>query len=203
MSTERFGIDKMELAVLALIRRRSIKRAASEVGVHPVTLWRWLKLPHFREQLRQAQAQLYSQAVARLQQAASTAAEVLLAMLNDRNTPPASRIRIAELVLEQSKAGFAIEELDFAMTEPESSQPATMHPASSDIPEAFDLADRLDYTAPLTDPNEGYSSSTEEPKSLDDRGTSARIKRRKPAQRSRTPERTLNGGEDLSRTQSR
>src|SRR5690242_3733445 len=118
--TEPFGIDKMEVAVIALLRDRSIKKAATAVGVHPVTLWRWLKLPHFREQLRQAQAQLYSQALARLQQASASAADVLIAMLDDRNTPAASRIRIAEFVLEQSKTGVTLEDIDLEI--PESSQ---------------------------------------------------------------------------------
>ena len=111
MSKRDIGFDTMERAVVALIEHRSLKKAAAAVGVHPVTLWRWLKMPHFREQLREAQNQIYSRELARLQLMAPKAVAVLEKMLHATGTPAGTRFRIAEYVLEQSKKPFAIEEI--------------------------------------------------------------------------------------------
>jgi hypothetical protein len=111
MPKHRMALDDMERAVITLIEHRSLKKAAAAAGVHAVTLWRWLKLPHFREQLREAQHQVYSNELARLQRLASTAVSVLEELLNDPETPPSTRFRVAEYVLEQSKKPFAIDEI--------------------------------------------------------------------------------------------
>lgn len=111
MSKRDIGLDTMERAVVALIEHRGLKQAAAAIGVHPVTLWRWLKTPHFRAQLREAQNQIYSRELARLQLLAPTAVAVLEKMLYAPGTPAHTRFRIAAYVLEQSKKPFAIEEI--------------------------------------------------------------------------------------------
>lgn len=89
----------------------SLTKAAAALSVHPVTLWRWLKMPHFREQVREAQHQLYSRELARLQRLASAAVDALEEMLSAPETPPSTRLHAAKYVLEQSMRPFAIEEI--------------------------------------------------------------------------------------------
>lgn len=105
-------LDKMDLAIIALVQYRNLNKAAAAIGVHPVTVWRWLKLPHFRQQLHHAQAQVYSAAIAHLQRAATFAADALVAMLKDETTPSSSRIKVAEYILEQGRKTFALEEIE-------------------------------------------------------------------------------------------
>lgn len=105
------NFDTTERAVIALIEHRSLNKAAAALAVHPVTLWRWLKMPHFREQLREAQHQLFSRELARLQGLASAAVDALEEMLSSPETPPSTRLHVAKYVLEQSLRPFAIEEI--------------------------------------------------------------------------------------------
>lgn len=112
MSKRRLDLDQMDLAIIALVQYRNLKKAAAAVGVHPVTLWRWLKLPHFRQQLHHAQAQVYSAAIAHLQQAATFAADALVSLLKEETTPASSRIKVAEFILEQGRKTFALEEIE-------------------------------------------------------------------------------------------
>ena len=119
MAKRKIGLDAMERAVIALIEHRSLKKAAATVGVHPVTPWRWLKMPHFREQLRDAQNQIYSQELARLQRLAPQAVAIMEDLLVAPDTPPSTRFRVAVYVLEQSKRPFAIEEFRLDDSEPE------------------------------------------------------------------------------------
>ena len=112
MPKRRLDLDKMDLAIIALVQYRNLNKAAAAIGVHPVTVWRWLKLPHFRQQLHHAQAQVYSAAIAHLQQAATFAADALVALLKEETTPASSRIKIAEFILEQSRKTFTVEEIE-------------------------------------------------------------------------------------------
>ncbi len=68
-------------------------------------------MPHFREQLRDAQHQLYSRELARLQRLASAAVDAIEEMLSGPDTPPSTRLHAAKYVLEQSMRPFAIEEI--------------------------------------------------------------------------------------------
>ncbi len=119
MPKREIGLDPMERAVIALIEYRSLKKAAAAVGVHPVTLWRWLKMPHFREQLRDARNQIYSRELGGLQRLAPQAVVTIEDLLSNPDTPPGTRFRVAEYVLEQSKRPFAIEDIRMDDSEPE------------------------------------------------------------------------------------
>src|SRR5579871_2534054 len=57
---------KYDRAIIALIQYRNISKAARALGVHPTTLWRWLKDPEFQKRLRQAQYQVHSSGIAKL-----------------------------------------------------------------------------------------------------------------------------------------
>jgi transposase-like protein len=98
--------QKMEQAVVALLSHRNIEEAAHEVGVTPNTLLRWMREPQFKTACREARRTVFSHAIGRLQDAAGAAATTLLKIMLDTNVPPATRLRAAEVVLEQAtKAG--------------------------------------------------------------------------------------------------
>ena len=108
----KFG-QKMEQAVVALLSHRSVDEAAREVGVSADTLLRWMKEPEFQAACREARRTVFSHAIGRLQDAAGAAATTLLKIMLDPNVPAATRLRAAEIVLEQAtKAG------EIAMWEP-------------------------------------------------------------------------------------
>ena len=103
---------KMEQAVIALLIQRNVEEAARSVGIGAATLMRWQKLPEFQKAYREARHAAYFQTIARLQQASSTAATVLLKVMVDQTTPPAARIRAADMVLEHSSRSIELEDME-------------------------------------------------------------------------------------------
>jgi transposase-like protein len=107
----KFG-RKKEAAIACLLTHRNIEEAARATGIGTQTLLRWLKLPEFDEEYREARRAAVSQASARLQQGASAAASTLLKVMVDPSTPPATKVRAASKVL--MFANHAVESDDFA-----------------------------------------------------------------------------------------
>ena len=104
--------QKMEQAVVALLSHRSIEEAAREVGVTPNTLLRWMREPKFKTACREARNTVFSHAIGRLQDAAGAAATTLLKIMLDTNVPPATRLRAAEVVLDQATKAAEISMLE-------------------------------------------------------------------------------------------
>ena len=98
---------RQEQAILALLQHTTLEKAAEASGVSDVTLWRWMKEPDFKRQLREARRDALSTTVGRLQTAAPAAVGSLLRVLTDQTTGAGSRIRAAQSILE-----FAIKALD-------------------------------------------------------------------------------------------
>lgn len=103
---------KMEQAVAALLSHRSIEDAAREVGISRNTLVRWMKEPEFQAECREARRAIFSHAIGRLQDAAGAAAMTLLKIMLDPNAPAATRLRAAEVVLEQAAKAGEIEDIE-------------------------------------------------------------------------------------------
>ncbi len=110
-----FGSRK-DRAIIALLKHGSKEKAAKEAGVHPATLWRWQKDPDFQQALRDGRREAFSQSVARLQQASTTAVETLLGIMTDQDAPSGSRVRAAQCVFELSKTSFQFEDLEARMS---------------------------------------------------------------------------------------
>ena len=91
--------SRKDRAILALLQNASVPKAAEAVGIHPSTLWRWLKEPEFQRKLLEAQSAAFSQSMRCLQQAAPAAASALVRTLRDPETPAHTRVRAAESVL--------------------------------------------------------------------------------------------------------
>ena len=104
--------NRKDRAIVALLEHDSTERAAEAVGIHPATLWRWLKQPKFQQALRAARREAFSRSIARLQQAASAAVATLVSIMNDQKAPAGSRVRAAQCVVELTQRGFASEDVE-------------------------------------------------------------------------------------------
>ena len=113
---EKFGRKKEE-AIIALLTHRSIEDAAKSINLNPNTLMRWLKMPEFDAEYRQARRIAYRQSTARLQQASGAAATTLAKVMVDPATPAAVKVRAAECILNHGLKGIEIEDIDARVTE--------------------------------------------------------------------------------------
>jgi len=104
--------SRRDRAIIALLQYSSTEKAAEVVGIHPATLWRWLKQPPFQQALREARREAYSRSIGRLQQGASPAVATLLRVMADAEAPAGSRVRAAQCVLELSQNSFEHEDLE-------------------------------------------------------------------------------------------
>ena len=79
----------------------------------PRTLYRWLQESEFDAAYRKARRAAYSQATARLQQATGAAVSTgLLKIMVDQNTPPSTRVRAADTVLDHASRAIEIEDVE-------------------------------------------------------------------------------------------
>jgi transposase-like protein len=113
---EKFG-RKKEAAVLALLTQRNVEEAARSIGIDANTLLRWMKLPEFQAAYRQARWFAYGQAIARLHQAAKAAAATLLRTMLDPATPPATRVRAADSILNHGAKSIETEDIQARLEE--------------------------------------------------------------------------------------
>ena len=107
---------KREEAIAALLTHRNVEDAARAVGIGVSTLLRWMKEPEFEAAYREARRAAFGQSVARLQQASSAAVSTLLKVMVDPATPPATKVRAADSVLDHSARAIEIEDIDARLT---------------------------------------------------------------------------------------
>ena len=100
-----------EQLILALLQQPTLSKAAEQIGISSVTAWRITKTTEFQEEYRQARREAFSQALGRLQQAASAATSTLLKIMVDATAPPASRVRAANCILEHAANALEVEDL--------------------------------------------------------------------------------------------
>ena len=103
---------KMEEAVAAMLTQRTIEEAARSVGIGTPTLIRWQKEPEFQTAYREARRAAFGQSIARLQQASSAAVSVLIKVMADPNSPPSTRVRAADSVLDHAAKAIEIEDIE-------------------------------------------------------------------------------------------
>jgi hypothetical protein len=108
---------KMEEAVAALLTQRNQEEAARAVGIGTATLLRWQKEPEFQAAYRAARRTAHAQSVARLQQATSAAVTTLLKVMVDPSTPPSTKVRAADSVLDHSAKAIELEDIDARVAE--------------------------------------------------------------------------------------
>src|ERR1700730_11680175 len=103
---------KKEEAIAALLTQRNVEEAARAAGIGTQTLLRWLKIPEFQGAYREGRRAAFSQWIARLQQATSAAVSTLLKVMVDPSTPPSTRVRAADSVLDHSAKAIEIEDIE-------------------------------------------------------------------------------------------
>ena len=108
---------KQEEAVAALLTQRSIEDAARAVGISANTLLRWQKLPEFDAAYRAARRAAYGQSIARLQQMSSAAVSTLGRALVDPGTPPSTKVRAADSILNHAARAIEIEDIEARVAE--------------------------------------------------------------------------------------
>src|ERR1700692_148018 len=108
---------KKEEAIAALLTQRNVEEAARAAGIGTQTLLRWLKIPEFHTAYREARRAAFSQSIARLQQATSAAVSTLLKVMVDPSTPPSTRVRAADSVLDHSAKAIDIEDIEARVSE--------------------------------------------------------------------------------------
>jgi transposase-like protein len=104
--------QKMEQAIAALLSHRSVEEAARAVGISANTLLRWMKEPEFEAAWREARRTAFSQAIGRLQDFTDAAVKTVLKIMLDPNAPAGTRLRAAEVVLEQGTKASEMEDLE-------------------------------------------------------------------------------------------
>jgi transposase-like protein len=110
-SDQKLG-GKREAAVLALLSTRTVEEAARVVGVNARTLYRWLKEPEFDAAYRAGKRAAYGQSIARLHYLSSAAVSTLRRVMVDPATPPATKVRAADSILDHTAKAIEIEVID-------------------------------------------------------------------------------------------
>ena len=108
---------KKEEAIVALLTQKNIEEAARSIGIGSATLLRWLKDPDFDTAYREARRAAFRQSVARLQQASGAAVTTLLKLMIDPTTPPSTRARAADSVLDHSAKAIELEDIEARVSE--------------------------------------------------------------------------------------
>jgi hypothetical protein len=108
---------KKESVIAALLIHRTIPEAAAAAGISGSTIGRWLKDPEFQAAYREAKRAGYEQSTARLHQMRSAAVATLGKIMVDPKTPPATKARVAETIINQSSKAFEAEEVEERLSE--------------------------------------------------------------------------------------
>jgi hypothetical protein len=104
--------QKMEQAIAALLSHRSVEEAARAAGIGTNTLRRWMQKPEFKAACREVRRTVLAHTIGRLQDAASAAATTVMKIMLDPNAPAATRLRAAEIVLDQATKGGDPEDIE-------------------------------------------------------------------------------------------
>jgi transposase-like protein len=112
----KFG-RKKEDAVAALLTNRTIEEAAKSLGIATKTLLRWMKEPEFDSAYRGAKRAAFAQSIARLHHLSSAAVSTLGKIMLDSTTPPATRVRAADSILDHTTKAIEIEDIDARVRE--------------------------------------------------------------------------------------
>ena len=112
---EKFG-RKQEDAIAALLSQRNMDEAARVAGIGVRTLMRWLLNPEFQAAYRQARRDVFSQSIARMQQASGAAVSTLVKVMVDPNSPASSKVRAADCLLDHATKGIELEDIEVRVT---------------------------------------------------------------------------------------
>jgi transposase-like protein len=112
----KFGRKKEE-AIAALLTHRTIEEAARSLDIATKTLLRWMKEPEFDAAYRAAKRAAFGQSIARLHHLSSAAVSTLGKIMLDSATPPGTRVRAADSILDDTTKAIEIEDIDARVRE--------------------------------------------------------------------------------------
>ena len=116
----KFG-RKKEDAIVALLSHRTTEEAARAVNVSTKTLLRWTKEPEFDVAYRTAKRAAFGQSIARLHHLSSAAVSTLGKVMLDAGTPPSTKVRAADSILNHTIKAIEIEDIEARVGELERS----------------------------------------------------------------------------------
>jgi hypothetical protein len=102
---------KKDAAIAALLMYGNTEGAAKATGISTNTLNRWKQVPEFKAAYLKAQREAFSECIARLQLAASSAVNTLTEIVLDSKVSASSRVRAAETILNQARQGIEVADL--------------------------------------------------------------------------------------------
>ena len=108
---------KQEEAIVALLSQRSVEEAARVVNVTPRTLYRWMKEAEFDAAYRKTKRAAFGQSIARLHHLSSAAVSTLGKIMLDSTTPPSTRVRAADSILNHTAKAIEIEDVEARVSE--------------------------------------------------------------------------------------
>jgi hypothetical protein len=108
---------KQQHAILALLSNRSVEDAARACNTPVRTIFRWLKDPEFDSAYRAAKKAAFGQGVARLHHLTSAAVSTLGKVMLDAGTPPATKVRAADTILNHTVRAIELEDLEARLAE--------------------------------------------------------------------------------------
>jgi phenylalanyl-tRNA synthetase beta subunit len=112
----KFG-RKKEDAIVALLTHRTIEEAARSLTISTKTLFRWMKEPEFDAAYRAAKRAAFAQSIARLHHLSSAAVSTLGKVMLDPTTPPATRVRASDSILNHTTKAIEIEDIGARLRE--------------------------------------------------------------------------------------
>src|SRR6266576_3744381 len=112
----KFGRKKEE-AIVALLTTRTTEEAARAVNVTAKTILRWQKEPEFDIAYCAAKRASFGQSIGRLHYLSSGAVSTLGKVMLDPATPPATRVRAADSILNHTTKAIEIEGLEARLIE--------------------------------------------------------------------------------------
>jgi hypothetical protein len=116
----KFG-RKKEDAIVALLSHRTTEEAARAVNVSTKTLLRWMKEPEFDAAYRTAKRAAFGQSIARLHHLSSAAVSTLGKVMLDAGTPPSTKVRAADSILNYTIKAIETEDIEARVAELERS----------------------------------------------------------------------------------
>jgi hypothetical protein len=118
------GRRKQE-AIVALLSTRTTEEAARAVKVTAKTILRWQKEPEFDAAYRAAKRAAFGQSIARMHYLSSSAVSTLGKIMLDASTPPATRVRAADSILNHTVKAMETEDFEARVSELERVTEAT------------------------------------------------------------------------------
>jgi len=106
----KFG-RKKEAAIAALLTQRTVEDAARSIDIAPATLRRWQKEPEFDAAYREAKRAAFGQSIARPHHLCSAAVSTLGKVMLDAATPPATKVRAADSILNHTTKAIETEDI--------------------------------------------------------------------------------------------